>query len=439
MTDKLVEALEQLVRERGLDRQALINTLHIAFLAAAKKTFGYSIKSGNIEIKEDADGHINVNWIKKAVSEPKDFFEIDMKTARKINPDVKLNEDIRVPLSPLDFTRTAAQTTKQIVIQRIKEAERESIYKEIKKKEGDIATGTVQKVERNYINILLGKVEGILPYREQVKNEKYISGDRIKVYVVEVVKSNKGLQIKLSRSHPGLVRRLFELEVPEIGEKTVEIKNIVREPGERTKIAVYAKNSNIDPVGACVGMKGSRIQAITRELRNEKLDIIPWSENESEFIIHALSPAKITRVILDREKKRALVIVPNDQLSLAIGKKGQNARLSARLTNWKIDVKNEDEFKEVQRQTLSKIFKESAETQEDISLSSIEGVGSKTVKRLETAGLHNLKDIKEAGIEQLESIEGIGKKTAEKLLHIAEENIDNKIQDTEAKEETDDK
>lgn len=439
MTDKLVEALEQLGRERGLDREVLINTLHIAFLSAAKKTFGYIIKASSLEIKEDADGHISVNWIKKVVDDPKDFFEIDLKTARKIDPEVKLNEEIKVVLSPADFTRTAAQTTKQIVIQRIKEAERDNIYKEIKKKEGDIITGNVERIERNYINILLGKVEGTLPYREQVKNEKYMVGDRIKVYVVEVVKSSKGLQVKLSRSHPGLVRRLFELEVPEIGEKTVEIKNIVREPGERTKIAVYAKNANIDPVGACVGMKGSRIQAITKELRNEKLDIIQWSENETEFIIHALSPAKITRVILDREKKRALVIVPNDQLSLAIGKKGQNARLSARLTNWRIDVKNEDEFKEVQRQTLSKIFKDNTEVQEDVSLSSLEGIGEKTIQRLEAAGLHCLKDIKKAGTEQLESIEGIGKKTAEKLLHMAEENTDTEIHGSEVKKEADDK
>jgi N utilization substance protein A len=186
-------------------------------------------------------------------------------------------------------------------------------------------------------------------------------------------------------------------------------------------------------------MKGSRIQAISKELRNEKLDIIQWSENETEFIIHALSPAKITRVILDREKKRALVIVPNDQLSLAIGKKGQNARLSARLTNWRIDVKNEDEFKEVQRQTLSKIFKDNTDTNEDLPLSSLEGIGEKTIQRLEAAGMHSLKDIRKAGIKQLESIEGIGKKTAEKLLHMAEENTDTEIQESEVEKEADDK
>lgn len=362
MSDKLVEALEQLGRERGLDRQVLIGTLRAAFLAAAKKTYGHTIKPGNIEIKDETDGHISVNWVKKVADSHKNFFEIDLNAAKKINPDAKLDDEIKVAFSPMDFTRTAAQTTRQIVIQRIREAESDNIYKEIKKKEGDIVTGNVEKVEQNYISVLIGKVDGVLPFREQVKNEKYAVGDRIKVYVVEAVKSNRGLQVKLSRSHPGLVRRLFELEVPEIGDKNVEIKNIVREPGERTKIAVYARNANIDPVGACVGIKGSRIQAITRELRNEKLDIIKWSDNEMEFITHALSPAKITRVILDREKKHALVIVPNDQLSLAIGKKGQNARLSARLTNWRIDVKNEDEFKEVQRQTLSRIFKESNES-----------------------------------------------------------------------------
>ncbi|MFH1288294.1 MAG: NusA N-terminal domain-containing protein, partial [bacterium] len=248
MSNKLVEALEQLGRERGLDRQVLIDTLLAAFLAAAKKTFGYTVKSSNIEIEEGADGHIGVNWVKKVVNNSESFFEMDLKTAKRINPDTKLNEEIKVAFSPSDFTRTAAQTTKQIVIQRIKEAERDNIYKEIKRKEGDIVTGNVEKIERNYISILLGKAEGVLSFREQVKNEKYMVGDRIKVYVVEAVKSNKGLQIKLSRSHPGLVRRLFELEVPEIGDKNVEIKNIVREPGERTKIAVYAKNINIDPV-----------------------------------------------------------------------------------------------------------------------------------------------------------------------------------------------
>mgnify|MGYP001421940022 CR=1 FL=1 len=258
----------------------------------------------------------------------------------------EVDDIVKIEITPKNFGRIAAQTSKQVVMQKIKEAEREVIYEEFVNRENEIVTGMIQRVSKNMVYIDLGKTEGVLPPSEQIENENYEQGDRIKVYILEVKKTTKGPQIILSRSHPGLVKRLFELEVPEIHDGVVDIYAISREAGSRTKLAVYSKDDNVDPVGACVGFKGSRVKAIVEELNGEKIDIVVWSKNVDEFISNSLSPSQVLKVEIDEREKSALVVVPDFQLSLAIGKEGQNARLAAKLTNWKIDIKSESQYKE---------------------------------------------------------------------------------------------
>ena len=274
------------------------------------------------------------------------MLEISLEEAKKIDTKYEIDDIVKVEVTPKDFGRIAAQTAKQVVMQKIKEAEREVIFEEFVDRENEIVTGQIQRISKDIIYVDLGKTEGVLPPSEQIEGEKYQQGDRIKVYIVEVKKTTKGPQIILSRSHPGLVRRLFELEVPEIQEGIVDIYAISREAGSRTKIAVYSKDKNVDPVGACVGFKGSRVKAIVDELNGEKIDIVIWSKNIEEFIANSLSPSKVVKVEVNEKEKSALVVVPDYQLSLAIGKEGQNARLSAKLTNWKIDIKSESQYGE---------------------------------------------------------------------------------------------
>ena len=272
------------------------------------------------------------------------LLEIDKNDAQKIEPTAAIGDILSIEVTPSKFGRIAAQTAKQVVMQRIREAERNIIYEEFSGRETDIVTGVIQRFDKKNVIIDLGKIEVVLPISEQTPSEEYKQGSRIKVYILEVKKTTKGPQITVSRSHPGLVKRLFELEVPEIYEGLVEIKGIAREAGSRTKISVHSNNENVDPVGACVGPKGSRVQAIVDELYGEKIDIIKWDKEIAEYISNALSPAKVLNVDIEEDTKTARVTVFENQLSLAIGKEGQNARLAARLTGWKIDIKSEDEF-----------------------------------------------------------------------------------------------
>jgi len=345
MNMELMQALDQLEKEKGLDKEVLIEAIEAALISAYKKNYG---TSQNVRIQIDkTTGDVRVFAQKKVVERPQnDFTEISMEEARKINPAYEIGDICDIEVTPRKFGRIAAQTAKQVVVQRIKEAERGIIYEEYSNKESDIVTGIVQRPEKNNIIVDLGKrAEAIIPLSEQTPGEQYNFNDRIKAYVVEVKKTSKGPQIILSRTHPGLVKRLFELEVPEIHDGLVEIKSISREPGSRTKISVFSKDPNVDPVGACVGQKGTRVQAIVDELRGEKIDIIKWSSNPQEYIASSLSPAKVIRVDVNEEEKSAKVIVPDFQLSLAIGKEGQNARLAAKLTGWKIDIKSESQFR----------------------------------------------------------------------------------------------
>ncbi|MDK2917431.1 MAG: transcription termination/antitermination protein NusA [Candidatus Petromonas sp.] len=340
MKSELLEALEQIEKEKGVCKDTLIEAIEAALITAYKKNFG---SAQNVKITIDREnGEVHVYSRKQVVENvDNDLLEISLEDAKKINPNYEISDFVEKEVTPKNFGRIAAQTAKQVVVQRIREAERAVIYEEFVNRESEIVTGTIQRISKGIVYINLGKTEALLLPNEQIKNEVYTQGTRIKTYIVEVKKTTKGPQVLVSRTHPGLVKRLFELEVPEIHDGIVEIKGISREAGSRTKIAVYSSNPNVDPVGACVGQRGSRVQNIVEELRGEKIDIIKWSEDPAEFISNSLSPSKVEKVEINDANKSALVIVPDYQLSLAIGKEGQNARLAAKLTNWKIDIKSE--------------------------------------------------------------------------------------------------
>ncbi|MBW4828722.1 MAG: transcription termination factor NusA [Clostridiaceae bacterium] len=345
MKAEFIQALEEIEKEKGISKDIIFDALESALISGYKKNFG---SSQNVEVEIDrTTGSVKVYSNKTIVEDVSDeFLEISLDEAKEIDSKYEVDDIVKIEITPKNFGRIAAQTSKQVVMQKIKEAEREVIYEEFVNRENEIVTGMIQRVSKNMVYIDLGKTEGVLPPSEQIENENYEQGDRIKVYILEVKKTTKGPQIILSRSHPGLVKRLFELEVPEIHDGVVDIYAISREAGSRTKIAVYSKDDNVDPVGACVGFKGSRVKAIVEELNGEKIDIVIWSKNVDKFISNSLSPSQVLKVEIDEREKSALVVVPDYQLSLAIGKEGQNARLAAKLTNWKIDIKSEGQYKE---------------------------------------------------------------------------------------------
>lgn len=340
MNMEFIEAIHELEKEKGISTEILFEAIEAALISAYKKNFS-SLQNVRVNI-DRANGEIKVYARKNIVDEVEDArMQLSLEEAKKMDPNYVLEDIVEFEVTPRDFGRIAAQTAKQVVVQRIREAERGMIYDEYINREGDIVNGIVQRYEQRNVIIDLGKVEAVLPASEQNPGETYQPFERIKAYVVEVKKTTKGPQILLSRTHPGLIKRLFELEVPEIHDGIVEIKAVAREAGARSKIAVFSKDKNVDPVGACVGPKGSRVQNIVNELKGEKMDIINWSADPIEFVSNALSPAKVLGVYPRYEDKVTLVVVPDYQLSLAIGKEGQNARLAAKLTGWKIDIKNE--------------------------------------------------------------------------------------------------
>ena len=349
---ELIRAVRQLEEEKGLSTDVLVEAIEAALLSAYKKNFGQAAQNIRVELdRETGEQHVySVRTIVEEVGDPNT--EVPLAEARQWDPDSQVGDIVEVEVTPKDFGRIAAQTAKQVIVQRIREAERDMVYKEFRDREGDIVTGTVQRVERRNVYMDLGRIEAVLPPTEQVPREGYRQNDRVKAYVVEVKQGNRGPQIVVSRTHPGLLKRLFELEVPEIYEGIVEIKAIAREAGARSKVAVISRDRNVDAVGACVGPKGTRVQSIVDELRGEKIDIVPWSPDQATFVASALSPAKVIRVEINEETKTALVIVPDNQLSLAIGKEGQNARLAAKLTGWRIDIKSESQIKEAEARKI---------------------------------------------------------------------------------------
>ena len=339
---EFLTTLKELGKEKGIDEEVLFEAIEAALISAYKRNFG-SAQNVRVTLSRET-GHYHVYAIKTVVEDPEDeITEISLAQARTIKPDYEVGDVIEIEVTPANFGRIAAQTAKQVVVQRIREAERGIIYEEFMSREGDILTGLVQRVENHNVYIDLGKTEAVLTPAEQIPGETYNYGDRIKAYVVEVKKTNKGPQIVVSRTHPGLLKRLFELEVPEIHEGIVEIKSVAREPGNRSKIAVYSSEPSVDPVGSCVGHRGMRVQGIVDELGSEKIDIVKWNADPAKFIANALSPAKVVSVAINEAEKVSRVVVPDYQLSLAIGKEGQNARLAAKLTGWKIDIKSESQ------------------------------------------------------------------------------------------------
>ncbi|WP_071459480.1 transcription termination factor NusA [Bacillus massilinigeriensis] len=345
MSSELLDALEMLEREKGISRDVLIEAIEAALISAYRRNFN---QAQNVRIDLNlASGSMRVFARKEVVDQVFDpRLEISIEDAKNINPNYQVEDVVELEVTPKDFGRIAAQTAKQVVTQRVREAERGIIYSEFIDREEDIMTGIVQRLDSKFIYVSLGKIEAILPANEQMPNERYKPHDRIKVFITKVEKTTKGPQIFVSRTHPGLLKRLFEIEVPEIYDGTVEIKSVSREAGDRSKISVYSDNAEVDPVGSCVGPKGTRVQAVVNELKGEKIDIVKWSEDPVVFVANALSPSKVLDVIVGDDEKSTTVIVPDYQLSLAIGKRGQNARLAAKLTGWKIDIKSESEARE---------------------------------------------------------------------------------------------
>lgn len=334
--------LQQLEAEKSIDRETLIEAIRSAIESAARKSMNHS---ANVTVEVDPSTLtfkvFEIRSVTETVKDPTS--EISLEEALTLNPEVVLGNRLKVPAEPKDFGRIAAQTAKQVIIQRIKDAERDKIFSEFKQREGDLVTGTVKRVSHGNIIVSVGRAEAVVPYREQSPRENFKPGDRIRAYLLEVDKSPRGAQVVLSRTTPDLVRTLFELEVPEIYDGTVEIKAIAREAGSRTKVAVLSRDGNVDPVGACVGMKGSRVRAVVEELSGEKIDIVRWSDAPVELCANALNPADILDIKVEPDKGTIHVVVPQDQLSLAIGKRGQNARLASKLIGWNIDIRGDGE------------------------------------------------------------------------------------------------
>lgn len=347
-TLELLNAMDELEKENGINKDSLMESIEQALLVAYKRNFNCSDDNIKVEISK-IDGQMHVYQMKTVVLEVSDDKkEISLDDALKINPDYKEGDVVQFEIMPKQFGRIAAQTARQIITQKIREESRNVLFNEFKEKEGEIVTGLIQKVDRGAVIMDLGKIEGIMPKREQIPTEKYHVNDKIKACIISVAEGKKGsMQITLSRSSTKFVKRLFEIEIPEIDEGLIEIKSISRDAGSRSKVAICSPNPNIDPVGSCVGQKGIRIQNIINELNGEKIDVIEWSEDPSTFISSALLPATVLAVDVKEEEHFAQVIVPDDQLSLAIGKGGQNAKLAAKLTNWKIDIKSETQFRKM--------------------------------------------------------------------------------------------
>ncbi len=342
MNDAFLDACRELGKEKGISPDVLFDAIEAALISAYRRNFG---AAQNVRVILDrGTGALQVLAQKTVVAEVTDArSEITLDEARKLDARYELEDVVETEITPKDFGRIAAQTAKQVVVQRLKEAERGIIYDEYANKESDIVTGIVQRVEQKNVYLEIGKTEAVLMPTEQIPGEVYRAGERVKCYLLEVKKTNKGPQILVSRTHPGLLKRLFELEVPEIHDGFVEIKSVAREAGMRSKIAVYSRDGNVDPVGSCVGPKGLRVQNVVTELKGEKIDIVKWDEDPATYIASALSPAKVVSVEVFIDDKASRVIVPDYQLSLAIGKEGQNARLAAKLTGWKIDIKSESQ------------------------------------------------------------------------------------------------
>jgi len=490
MPSNLNFVIDQVGKDKGIDRKVIIEALEQAVLTASRKKYGHQ---GEIEVHYNEEaGEVELFQFKQVVEEvANSSTEISLSEARELDTEAQIGDSLGVKLNT-DFGRIGAQTAKQVIIQRVRDAERENVYNEFKDRKGDLISGTVQRLEKGNVYINIGRAEAVLLTKEQIPGESYRQGERLRAYILDVQKSSKGPQIFLSRTHPGFLIKLFEMEVPEISEGIIKIISAAREPGERAKISVYSSNRDVDPVGACVGMKGSRVQNVVQELRGERIDIIPWSQDQAKYVCNGLAPAKISRVYIDEENRYMEVVVADDQLSLAIGKKGQNVRLASKLTGWKIDIKSESRMEKISSEILEKfkelpyvgdvasriLYNEGFRSVKEVSevdpeelarvlelekekaseivegaiqlsrkeegaevgqeappvaggetldpVVRMEGVGEKTAQVLEANGFKNVQDILEANIERLSALPGIGTKKAEKLIQSAKDYFESK-------------
>jgi N utilization substance protein A len=483
MPSNLNYVIDQVGKDKGIDRKVIIEALEQAVLTASRKKYGHQ---GEIEVHYNEEaGEIELFLFKQVVENATNSFtEISLEEAGRLDSEAQIGDSLGVKLDT-DFGRIGAQTAKQVIIQKVRDAERENVYNEFKDRKGDLVSGIVQRMEKGSLYINIGRAEAVLLSKEQISGEAYRQGERIRAYILDVQKNSKGPQVFLSRTHPGFIIKLFAMEVPEIAEGVIKIISAAREPGERAKISVYSSNRDVDPVGACVGMKGSRVQSVVQELRGERIDIIPWSQDQAKYVCNALAPAKISKVYIDEENRHMEMVVADDQLSLAIGKKGQNVRLASKLTGWRIDIKSEsrmekisaeifEKFKglphvgdvhsrvlynegfrslrevaEVDPEELARVLevekekaleiveaarqilaKEESGIAEDAGtptpdrlldpVDRIEGVGEKTAQILEANGVRTVQDVLKASAERLSGFPGIGEKKAERLIQSAQ-------------------
>ena len=417
---ELKRLIEQMGKDRGINKEIITDALEAAMLTAASKKLGQNV---DIEAHyNDETGEIEVFQFKTVVDKVLDpGTQISKEEARKnLDEGAEPGDSLGMKIETSSFGRIAVQMAKQIIIQRVKDAECDNIYEEYKDRKGELVNGFVQRFESGSIIVNLGRAEGVIPPAEQIHRETYKRGERIRSYIIDVKKNAKGSQILMSRTHPSFLRALFEVEVPEISEGLIDIVNVAREPGKRGKIAVRSKDKDIDPVGACVGMRGSRVQSVVQELRGEKIDIIPYSDDAAKYVSSSLSPAKVNSVFVDDDNRTMTVIVPDDQISLAIGKNGQNVRLAVKLTGWNIDMKSE---------TMAVAKEEGQEGEND--LTKITGVGPAMAEKLFSKGIKSIAMVAATEPELLSSIPGIGEKTAQQWIETAgkiltEEVVNNK-------------
>lgn len=410
MISDLTKVLDQVSREKGVERDVLIRTLEEAVRAAARKKLGQNY---DLEINFNDDlGEIEIFEFKEVVEKVSDErLEISLEDAKEVDPESEIGDSLGIKMETDELGRIAAQSAKQVIMQRLREAERNIVFDDYKDRRGEIIHGIVQRFDKGSIIVNLGRTEAELPAKEQMPKEIYKQGDRVRAYILEVKQFSRGPQIILSRTHPNFLSALFENEVPEISEGIVSIVQVAREPGSRAKIAVTSKDSDVDPVGACVGMKGSRVQAVVQELKGEKIDIVPWDQDPAKFICNALAPAEIIRVVVDEANQAMEVVVPDDQLSLAIGRRGQNVRLASKISGWNLDVTSETDYNNALKESYS-------------SLLSLEGVGESTATGLYQEGFRSTNDIAIASVDELSQIRGLSREKAEKLIENARANID---------------
>jgi transcription termination/antitermination protein NusA len=485
MPSNLSFIIDQVGKDKGIDRKIIIEALEQAVLTASRKKYGHH---GEIEVHYNEEaGEIELFQFKQVVDQVEDpAVQISVEEARALDSEVEPGDSLGVKLTT-DFGRIGAQTAKQVILQKVREAERDNVFNEFKDRKGDLASGVVQRLERGNLYLTIGRAEAVLLGKEQIPGEVYRQGERLRAYILDVQKNAKGPQIFLSRTHPGFLTKLFEMEVPEISEGIIKVISAAREPGERAKISVYSSDRDVDPVGACVGMRGSRVQSVVQELRGERIDIIPWSQDTAKYVCNALAPAKISKVFIDEESRHMEVIVADEQLSLAIGKRGQNVRLASKLTGWKIDIKSESKMEKISAEILESfkglpyigdvtsrvLYNEGFRSVKDIaevdpedlgrvleierekameiterarellrtdvkpveeaasppppaapdlgSVERLEGVGEKTADVLRSGGFQTIQDILNSDAEKLSGLPGIGLKKAEKLIQTAQE------------------